>query len=228
MNEWVRQEWASRFGRTAPEKILCIGLNYRDHAEEQDAKIPEEPMVFGKFANTLASDGEVITVPRWAGHLDSEAELAVIIGRQGKNIAPAHALDHVYGVTVANDVSARELQVRDVQVARAKGFDGFCPVGPRIVPIGELSSISNLRVVQRLNCRTLQDSTTAQLIVDVPHLIAHLSRYLTLEPGDLILTGTPAGVGVYRNPPISMADGDEVEVEVEGIGVLRNRIAVTD
>ncbi len=213
-NASVRDEWQERFGRRDP-KIVCVGLNYRDHAEEQGVELPKAPLLFAKFATALAGDGDAIPLPDGIGHVDAEAELAVVIG------STAH--DAVAGWTVANDVSARDAQFGDGQWFRGKGYDGFCPVGPRIVPRDELDT-SDLRVVQRLNGETLQDSTTRNLIFGIPEIVAYVSRVLTLEPGDLILTGTPDGVGVFRDPKISVKPGDVVEVEVEGIGVLRNEV----
>jgi 2-keto-4-pentenoate hydratase/2-oxohepta-3-ene-1,7-dioic acid hydratase in catechol pathway len=157
-------------------------------------------------------------------HFDSEAELAVVIGRGGRRVSRGAALEHVAGYTVANDVSARTLQRKDRQWLRAKGFDTFCPLLPVLVPVDELGDAAGLVVRQRLNGETLQDGNTADLIFDVPHLVAHASAVFTLEPGDVILTGTPAGVGVYRDPPVSMRDGDRVKIEIEQIGVLANPV----
>ena len=220
----VRELWRERFGLDAPRKIVCVGLNYHDHALEGGREPPGEPMLFGKFANALLDPGEPIVLPPEEEHVDAEAELAVVIGRGGRRIAAADALDHVAGYTVANDVSARTLQRRDKQWLRAKGFDTFCPLLPTLVPVAELGDASGLRVVQRLNGETLQDGDTADLIFGVPQLIAHASGAFTLEPGDVILTGTPAGVGVFRDPPVALQDGDTVEVEIERIGTLSNPV----
>jgi 2-keto-4-pentenoate hydratase/2-oxohepta-3-ene-1,7-dioic acid hydratase in catechol pathway len=220
----VRGLWQDRFGLDAPHKIVCVGLNYADHATEGGRDAPAEPVLFAKLATSLLDPGEPIVLPREDSHVDSEAELAVVIGKAGRRIAAVDALAHVAGYTVANDVSARTLQARDGQWFRAKSFDTFCPLLPTLVPVEELGDASGLRVRQRLNGETLQDASTSDLIVDVPHLIAHASAAFTLEPGDLILTGTPAGVGVYREPPVPMRPGDIVEVEVERIGVLAHPV----
>jgi 2,4-diketo-3-deoxy-L-fuconate hydrolase len=220
----VEAVWRERFDRARPEKIVCVGLNYRDHAEEQGVELPREPLLFGKFANALCGPGDPIVLPGGAGHVDAEAELAVVIGRRVRRVDARDALDAVAGYVCSNDVSARDLQFSDGQWLRGKGFDTFCPVSTEIVPVEELGDARGLRVVQRLNGEMLQDSNTDQLIFGVPELVAHASTVFTLEPGDLILTGTPAGVGVFRNPKVSLADGDRVEVEIQGIGVLANPV----
>ena len=209
----LRDEWAERFGRRDP-KIVCVGLNYKAHAGESGGELPKAPLLFGKFANTLVGDGDAIALPPGIGHVDAEAELAVVIGEGGM----------IYGYTCANDVSARDAQFGDGQWFRGKGFDTFCPVGPRIVPAAELEP-SDLQIQQRLNGDVLQDSRTSDLIFDVPTLVSYVSQAITLEPGDLILTGTPEGVGVFREPKIALAPGDVVEIEIEGIGVLRNEVS---
>jgi 2-keto-4-pentenoate hydratase/2-oxohepta-3-ene-1,7-dioic acid hydratase in catechol pathway len=205
-------------------KIICIGRNYAEHAAELGDEPPLEPLIFGKFENTLIGPGEAIVLPPEATHVDSEAELAVEIGRRGKRILYDDALDHVRGYRVANDVSARNIQYAESQWTRAKGFDTFCPLSTELVPVSELGNGSGLRVLQRLNGEVLQDGNTNDLIFDVPFLIAFASKVFTLEPGDLILTGTPPGIGWAREPKISMKDGDVVEVEVEGIGVVSNPV----
>ena len=205
-------------------KIICVGRNYAEHAAELGDAPPEEPLLFGKFENTLIRPGEQIVIPPEASHVDSEAELAVEIGRAGHRISYDDALDHVRGYRVANDVSARNIQYAESQWTRAKGFDTFCPLGDRIVPVSELGDGSGLRVVQRLNGEVLQDGNTDDLIFSVPVLVAFVSNVFTLEPGDLILTGTPPGVGYARDPKLSLKPGDTVEVEVEGIGVLANPV----
>ena len=205
-------------------KIICIGRNYAEHAAELGDEPPTEPLIFGKFENTLIGPGEAIVLPPEATHVDSEAELAVEIGRGGKRILYDDALDHIRGYRVANDVSARNIQYAESQWTRAKGFDTFCPLSAELVPVSELGDGSGLRVVQSLNGAVLQDGNTNDLIFDVPFLVAFVSRVFTLEPGDLILTGTPPGVGWAREPKISMKDGDVVEVEVEGIGVVANPV----
>jgi 2-keto-4-pentenoate hydratase/2-oxohepta-3-ene-1,7-dioic acid hydratase in catechol pathway len=205
-------------------KIICIGRNYAEHAAELGDDPPAEPLIFGKFENTLIGPGQAIVLPPEATHVDSEAELAVEIGRGGRRILYDDALDHIRGYRVANDVSARNIQYSESQWTRAKGFDTFCPLSTALVPVSELGNGSGLRVVQRLNDEVLQDGNTADLIFDVPFLVAFVSRVFTLEPGDLILTGTPPGIGWARDPKVSMKDGDVVEVEVEGIGVVSNPV----
>jgi 2-keto-4-pentenoate hydratase/2-oxohepta-3-ene-1,7-dioic acid hydratase in catechol pathway len=205
-------------------KIICVGRNYAEHAAELGDEPPKAPLLFGKFENTLIGPGDAIVLPPEATHVDAEAELCVEIGRAGRRIAEADALQHVRGYRAANDLSARNLQYADKQWTRAKGFDTFCPLGDRVVPVGELGDGSGLRVIQRLNGKVLQDGNTRDLIFGVPFLIAYASNVFSLEPGDLILTGTPPGVGWARDPKVTLADGDVVEVEVEGIGVLRNPV----
>ena len=219
-NQSVRDEWQSRFGRSDP-KIVCVGLNYHEHAVEARGDLPSTPLLFGKFANTLVGDGDAIVLPDGIGHVDAEAELAAVIGKRIHDVSEEEALDAVAGYTCANDVSARDAQFGDVQWFRGKGFDTFCPVGPAIV---ELDDATDLRVQQRLNGEVLQDSRTSLLIFSIPTLISYASKVMTLEPGDLILTGTPSGVGVFRDPKVSMKPGDVVEVEIERIGTLRNEV----
>ena len=205
-------------------KIICVGRNYAEHAAELGDDPPTEPLVFGKFDNTVIGPGDPIVLPPEATHVDAEAELAVEIGVGGHRIAEAEALSHVRGYRCANDVSARNIQYAESQWTRAKGFDTFCPLGDRLVPVSELGDGSGLRVVQRLNGEVLQDGSTSDLIFGVPFLVSFVSAVFTLEPGDLLLTGTPPGVGWAREPKVSLAEGDVVEVEVEGIGVLRNPV----
>lgn len=216
--------WQERFGRPTPEKIVCVGLNYRAHAEETGAELPPQPLLFGKFPTALCGPGDAIVLPPEATHTDAEAELAVVIGARTRRLTPEQALDAVAGYLAANDVSARNLQRGDGQWLRGKGFDTFCPVGPDLAPVEELGDASDLRVVQRLNGEVMQDGRTSDLIFDVRRLVAHASSVFTLEPGDLILTGTPPGVGIARTPPVSLKAGDVVEVEVEGIGTIRNPV----
>jgi 2-keto-4-pentenoate hydratase/2-oxohepta-3-ene-1,7-dioic acid hydratase in catechol pathway len=205
-------------------KIICIGRNYADHAAELGDAPPTEPLMFAKFENTLIGPGEPIVLPPEATHVDAEAELCIEIGRSGRRIAEDDALDFVRGYRAANDISARNLQYGDKQWTRGKGFDTFCPLGDRLVPVSELGDGSGLRVVQRLNGEVLQDASTSDLIFGVRHLIAYASAVFTLEPGDLILTGTPSGVGYARDPKVTLRPGDVVEVEVERVGVLRNPV----
>ena len=219
--------WRERFSIDAPRKIVCVGLNYRDHAAEQGAEPPPEPLLFGKFATTLIDPDEAIVLPPESSHVDAEAELAVVIGTDGRSVAEQEALALVAGYTVANDVTARDLQRSDGQWLRAKGFDTFCPMLPELVSIEELGDGRGLRVVQRLNGEVLQDGTTSDLIFGVARVVSHASNVFTLERGDVILTGTPAGVGIHRDPPIALAPGDVVEVEIERIGMISNPVAAS-
>jgi 2-keto-4-pentenoate hydratase/2-oxohepta-3-ene-1,7-dioic acid hydratase in catechol pathway len=205
-------------------KIICVGRNYAEHAAEIGDPLPTSPLMFGKFENTLIGPGEAIVLPPETAHVDAEAELCVEIGVGGKRIAEADALDHVRGYRCANDLSARDIQYSESQWTRAKGFDTFCPLGEECVPVSELGDGSGLRVIQRLNGEVLQDGDTSDMVFSVPYLVAYASNTFTLEPGDLILTGTPPGVGWARDPKVALKAGDVVEVEVEGIGVLRNPV----
>jgi 2-keto-4-pentenoate hydratase/2-oxohepta-3-ene-1,7-dioic acid hydratase in catechol pathway len=220
----IRELWRERFDIDGPRKIVCVGLNYVDHAAEGGRQAPEAPILFAKYSTALVDPGEAIVLPREEPHVDSEAELAVVIGETGRRIAAEDALAHVAGYTVGNDVSARTIQRKDGQWVRAKNFDTFGPLLPTIVPVDELADGSGLRITQRLNGETLQDASTSDLIFDVPTLVAHASGAFTLEPGDVILTGTPSGVGIFRDPPIPMRDGDRVEIEIERVGVLTNPV----
>jgi len=208
----------------APEKIFCIGLNYRDHAIETGAEIPTEPVVFSKFPSTLIGHGDTIRLPKVSSEVDYEAELVVVVGREGKHIAADQAMQHVFGYTCGHDVSARDWQKGRPggQWLLGKTFDTFAPVGPALATTAEVQDPSNLQVRMRLNGDLVQDSTTAQLIFGIPQLIAHLSQIVTLRPGDLIFTGTPPGVGAARKPPLFLKPGDRCEVEIESLGTLRN------
>ena len=221
-NASFREAWQVRYGRAEP-KVVCVGLNYIDHASESKGEVPKAPLLFGKFANTLCNDGDAIVLPSVGGHVDAEAELAVVIGGTARDVAKDDALEFVEGWACANDVSARDFQFGDGQWFRGKSLDTFCPIGPRVVPRDELDA-ADLRIQQRLNGEVLQDSRTSRLIFDVPTLVSYVSAAITLERGDLILTGTPEGVGVFREPKVSLAPGDVVEVEIDGIGVLRNPV----
>ena len=208
-----------------PSKIVCVGQNYRAHTAEMGGDEAAEPILFGKFPVTLVAPGEPIVLPRESTHVDAEAELAVVIGKTARRVSRERALDVVAGYLCANDVSARDVQYGDGQWFRGKNFQTFCPVGPgEPVPVSELGDGSGLRVVQRLNGETLQDGNTDDLIFDVSFLVAFASNVFTLEPGDLLLTGTPSGVGWARDPKVSLRPGDVVEVEVDGIGVLSNPV----
>jgi 2-keto-4-pentenoate hydratase/2-oxohepta-3-ene-1,7-dioic acid hydratase in catechol pathway len=206
-------------------KIICIGKNYAEHVAELGTEAPpSSPLIFGKFENTLIGPGEAIVLPEGIGHVDAEAELCVEIGVAGHRIPESDALSHVRGYRCANDVSARDIQYSESQWTRAKGFDTFCPLGSEVAPVAELGDGSGLRVVQRLNGEVLQDGNTNDLIFSVPVLISFVSSVFTLQPGDLILTGTPSGVGYARDPKVTLKPGDTVEVEIDGIGVLSNPV----
>jgi 2-keto-4-pentenoate hydratase/2-oxohepta-3-ene-1,7-dioic acid hydratase in catechol pathway len=207
-----------------PGKIICVGLNYRDHAEETGAEAPTAPLLFAKWGNALIGDGDAIVLPPESEQVDYEAELGVVIGRTTRRVAERDALDAVRGYICVNDVSARDLQFGDGQWTRGKSPDTFCPVGPRLVPREEIRDPQALAIRCRVNGRTLQDSSTANMIFSVAEIIAHISRTITLEPGDLIATGMPAGVGIARDPQVLLQDGDEVTVEIEGLGALTNPV----
>lgn len=210
--------------------IFCIGLNYRAHAAETGAEIPQHPVVFMKPTTALNHPGQAIPLPAACEHgpeVDYEAELAVVIGRRARNVTVATALDYVLGYTCANDVSARrwQKQAGGGQWVRGKSFDGFCPLGPVLVTADEIPDPQNLTIRCRLNGEQVQTGHTSDMIFSVAEIIAFLSRDTTLLPGTVICTGTPPGVGFARNPPIFLAPGDRVEVEIEGIGVLENPVS---
>jgi 2-keto-4-pentenoate hydratase/2-oxohepta-3-ene-1,7-dioic acid hydratase in catechol pathway len=206
-----------------PSKIIGIGLNYKDHAEEQKARIPDLPMIFAKLPNTLIGPNDEITWDmKVTSKVDFEGELAVVIGRRTYNCDQGEALKAVFGYTCANDVSARDLQFNDTQVLRGKSLDTFCPLGPWIVTGDEIPNPNSLGIRCWLNGRLMQDSNTNLMIFSIPVLVSFLSRHFTLLPGDIILTGTPRGVGVFRDPPVFMKEGDKVEVEIEQVGRLVN------
>lgn len=206
-----------------PEKIICLGLNYRDHAAEAHQDIPEHPMWFGKFANSLAGDGADVLLPAAHGaFVDYEAELAVVIGRPAKDVDAADALSFVAGAMPFNDVSARDLQLQNPLWTSGKAIDTFAPCGPALVTLDEVGDLQNLALRTRINGEVVQEGTTAQMIFAVADTIAWLSRTMTLVPGDIVATGTPAGVGGFKG--LFLKDGDTVEVEVEGLGAVRNPV----
>jgi 2-keto-4-pentenoate hydratase/2-oxohepta-3-ene-1,7-dioic acid hydratase in catechol pathway len=207
-----------------PSKIICVGLNYVDHASESQMEVPPAPLLFAKWPNALIGHGAPIVLPRQAAETDFEAELGVVIGRGGRTIAAADALDHVAGYVCANDVSSRAVQFADGQWTRGKSFDTFCPVGPQLVPAAEIRDPQALRIRCLVNGEALQDGSTADMIFSVADVIAYISDGIELVPGDLILTGTPPGVGFARTPPVYLQPGDEVTVEIEGIGALTNPV----
>ena len=206
-----------------PGKIVCVGLNYRDHAEESGMELPERPLLFAKWPSSVIGPGSPIVLPHQAKEVDWEAELGVVIGERAQRVPLAEALDHVAGYCCANEVSARDIQFADGQWTRGKSFDTFCPIGP-LVPAADVPDPQALGIRCLLNGEVVQSSSTAQMVFTVAEVIAFISDGITLEPGDLILTGTPPGVGLGRKPPLYLKDGDEVTVEIDGIGSLSNPV----
>lgn len=207
---------------TDPEKIICIGLNYHDHVIESNMQVPKVPVLFPKYNNCLNGHDEDVIIPKEVTQCDYEVELAVIIGKTAKKVPKEHAMDYVFGYTVLNDVSARDIQLNEPQWTRGKAIDGFAPMGPWIVTKDEISDAGNLKISLTLNGDIMQNSNTKELIFDIPHLISFLSNTMTLRPGDIISTGTPPGVGMGKKPPVFLKHGDIVEASVEGIGTLRS------
>jgi 2-keto-4-pentenoate hydratase/2-oxohepta-3-ene-1,7-dioic acid hydratase in catechol pathway len=208
-----------------PKKIVCVGLNYRDHALETGQAIPAEPILFAKYANSVIGSGDAIRLPRSAPErVDYEAELAVVIGRPASQVPVSRAVEHVAGYTCANDVSARDLQMHSSQWMLGKAVDTFLPLGPCLVTCDEISDPQNLNVRCTVNGEVLQDSNTSQMIFGVAQLVSFVSQTITLAPGDLIITGTPSGVGFTRTPPRFLRPGDRVTVSIEGIGDLSNPV----
>jgi len=206
-----------------PGKIVCVGLNYRDHAEEQGVELPTAPLLFAKWPNALIGPGDPIVIPPAVTKCDYEAELGVVLGTRVSRVSKENALEAVRGYVCANDVSARDLQFGDGQWTRGKSVDTFCPVGP-LVPAADIPDPHDLRIRAIVSGEVLQDSTTANLIFGVDDIISYASQTLTFEPGDLILTGTPAGVGVFRDPQRLLLPGDEVTIEIERVGSLTNPV----
>src|SRR5947207_8913855 len=201
-----------------PEKIICVGLNYRDHAEGQGVALPEGPLLFAKWPNTRIGPGEPIRLPAVSHEVDYEAELGVVIGEQVRQASPDTALEAVRGYLCANDVSGRDVQFADKQWVRGKSFDTFCPVGPDLVPAADVPDPQALIIRAILNGQVMQDSTTANMVFGVADIVSFVSQAITLEPGDLILTGTPAGVGVFRDPKVLLKPGDEITIQIDGLG----------
>jgi 2,4-diketo-3-deoxy-L-fuconate hydrolase len=211
-----------------PGKIVCIGLNYRDHAAELGMALPETPTIFSKFPSCVIAPGEPVVRPIGCEKLDFEAELAVVIGRRAARVSAGRAYDYVLGYTAFNDVTARDFQFGDVQWQRGKSCDTFAPMGQTIVTTDELPDPHTLGVTLRVNGTVMQDSNTSQMIFGVPELIEFITRSITLEPGDVIATGTPAGVGYGRTPPAFVQPGDVMEVVIEGIGRLGNPVVAAE
>jgi 2-keto-4-pentenoate hydratase/2-oxohepta-3-ene-1,7-dioic acid hydratase in catechol pathway len=211
----------------APQKVLAIGLNYRDHANETGAELPKAPILFVKTPNSIVGPGQAITYSKDdSTQVDYEAELAIVIGRRCRRVNVDDALDYVLGYTACNDVSARDAQFADGQWVRGKSFDTFCPLGPWIVTADEITDPQALGIRCRVNGELLQDSSTSEMIFGCAELVSYLSQVITLEPGDVIATGTPNGVGFTRKPPVLLLDGDVVEVDIDGIGALQNTVVV--
>jgi 2-keto-4-pentenoate hydratase/2-oxohepta-3-ene-1,7-dioic acid hydratase in catechol pathway len=207
-----------------PPKIICVGLNYRDHAIESNMQIPTVPTIFCKFPTAVIGPGDNIVLPKISTQPDYEAEFAFVIGKGGRNIPAANWADHVFGYMNLNDVSARDVQLATTQWVMGKTFDTFCPMGPWIVTADEIADPHNLDISLEIGGEVLQNSNTRHLIFRIPDLIAHLSSVFTLEPGDVVSTGTPAGVGFARKPPRYLKAGDECVVKVQGLGELRNPV----
>jgi 2,4-didehydro-3-deoxy-L-rhamnonate hydrolase len=211
-----------------PQKIVCVGLNYRDHAEEQGTELPAAPLLFAKWPNTLIGPDEPIVIPPVTKQVDYEAELGVVMGKRVRGVSAENALEAVAGYLCLNDVSARDLQFSDGQWVRGKSLDTFCPVGPELVSAADVPDPQALAIRALVNGEALQDSNTSNMIFSVAEIVAHVSQAITLEPGDLIATGTPAGVGAFREPKVWLQPGDEVTIEIGGVGALTNPVRSGD
>jgi 2-keto-4-pentenoate hydratase/2-oxohepta-3-ene-1,7-dioic acid hydratase in catechol pathway len=212
-----------------PGKVLCSGINYRSHFEENpQAVMPQEPFFFAKLPTSITGPGAPVAHPARTRQMDYEVEFAVVIGHRLHRAAPEQAMHAVFGYTLLNDISARDVQFRDNQITLGKNFDGFAPTGPCIVTADELPHPDRVRLRAILNGRVMQDATTAEWIFPLPVLLSSLSHVMALEPGDIVTTGTPAGVGLFRKPPVFMRPGDVIAIEAEGIGRLENRIVAPD
>lgn len=238
--QFFRQGWVARVaevddpGRTLdvrlgcpvsrPSKIICLGKNYAEHAKEGALDVPDKPLLFCKAPSALTGPFDPIVLPGSSGQVDWEVELAVVIGRQGKLIPQSQALNYVAGYSILNDVSAREAQFSDSQWFRGKSFDTFAPMGPALVTPDEVGDIDNLVLTTRVDGELMQDGNTGDLIFKIPTLIEYISQDITLLPGDIISTGTPAGVGIFRNPPVVLRPGNVVECRIDPIGALRNPV----
>jgi len=207
-----------------PSKIICLGKNYADHAKEGGFENPEKPLIFCKTPNALSGPYDPIILPRSSGQVDWEVELAVIIGKEGKRIAKTDAFDYIAGFTVMNDVSGRQAQFSDSQWFRGKSFDSFAPAGPFIVTPDEIDDVNNLRLTAVVDGEIMQDGNTRDMIFDIRTIIENISEDITLIPGDIISTGTPAGVGIFRDPPVVLKPGNVVECRIEQIGAIINKV----
>jgi 2-keto-4-pentenoate hydratase/2-oxohepta-3-ene-1,7-dioic acid hydratase in catechol pathway len=211
-----------------PGKILAIGRNYAEHAAEGGSDLPKAPLLFNKLPNALNAHGKPIVLPSISKQVDFEAELAVVIGRRSKRVSEAEALGHVFGYSLINDVSARDLQYGDKQWTRGKGLDTFAPLGPFITTRDEIEDVQSLKIEGLLNGDVMQSSNTAKMIFSVAYLVSYLSQGITLEPGDVIASGTPDGVGAFRQPPVWLKPGDVFEVKIEKLGTLRNQVVAAN
>ena len=207
-----------------PQKVICIGQNYKDHCLEQGIDPPKLPVIFAKYPTSLVGPADPIVLPRISNKIDYEVELAFIIGKRGKNIPISKAYEHVAGYMVLDDVTARDIQFGDGQWVRGKSFDTFAPCGPYLVTKDEVANPHNLKIELKLNGKVMQSSNTLNLIFKVPYLVSFISKVFTLMPGDIVTTGTPPGVGVFRKPPVFLKAGDVVEASVEGLGQLKNPV----
>ena len=207
-----------------PSKIICLGKNYAEHAKEGGFDAPDKPLLFCKAPSALSGPFDPILLPKSSGQVDWEVELAVIIGKTCKRISRTNAMDHIAGFTIMNDVSAREAQFGDGQWFRGKSFDTFAPLGPVLVTPDEIDDINNLQLTTRVDGALMQDGNTRNLIFDIPFLMEYISKDMTLMPGDIISTGTPSGVGIFRNPPVILKPGNVVECFIESIGSIINRV----
>jgi len=209
-----------------PGKILCSGINYRSHAEENPgAKMPTEPFFFSKLPSAIIGPAEPIVLPRVSSQVDYEVEFAAVIGTKMRNTPESDVMSHIFGYTILHDVSARDVQFKDNQITLGKNFDTFCPLGPCIVTTDELTDPGNVKLRSFVNGRLMQDDTTADWVFPLPRLLSFLSGVMTLEPGDVVSTGTPAGVGAFRKPPVFLKPGDACRLEIEGIGALENSVS---
>jgi len=209
---------------TYPSKIMAIGRNYAEHASEGGSDLPKAPLLFNKLPNALSAHQAAIVLPSISTQVDFEAELAVVIGRRAKQVSEAEALDYIFGYSLINDVSARDLQFGDGQWTRGKSLDTFAPLGPFITTRDEIDDVQSLKIEGVLNGQVMQSSNTSKMIFQVAHLVSYLSQGITLEPGDVIATGTPDGVGIFRKPPVLLKAGDVFEVKIEKLGTLKNPV----
>lgn len=209
-----------------PPKLICLGLNYYDHADEADARIPDEPIIFMKPRTTIIGPNKPIIKPGLVNKLDYEVELAIVIGKRGKNIRVTEARQHIFGYSILNDVSARDIQFKDSQWTRGKSFDTFAPIGPNITTANQIGDPNNLKIRTWVNGELRQDSSTKNMVFNVYEIVHHLSKVMTMEPGDIIATGTPAGVGFFMKPePKFLRPNDTITMEIERIGKLENSVA---